>query len=311
MLQSPRQICFYEGSILSAVQYAKNRFIIPSLAPIIYNIGIILGGVLLSSRIGINGFAVGVLGGAICGNFLLQIYGAWRAGAIFRPNFNIRHPGFWMFLKLSVPIMLALSLSFVDDWIIRWFGSYLQPASITWLNNGKTLMRVPLGLVGQAIGVASFPILAQLYSEKKFDDLNQILNSTFRALIFLLLPISALTIAQSLPLVYLVFSHTRLHGPDLATPPLPHSLFSPSECSPEARRISGARLLRHARHCHAGSSRHGNYPPQPPSLLAFGPPSRLRRSVPLPAPIGIVAYTILLFVLLSPAAQKIQRREVS
>ena len=225
-LMLPAQICFYEGSILSAVQYAKNRFIIPSLAPILYNLGIILGGVLLSSRIGINGFAVGVLGGAICGNFLLQIYGAWRAGAIFRPNFNIRHPGFWMFLKLSVPIMLALSLSFVDDWIIRWFGSYLQPASITWLNNGKTLMRVPLGLVGQAIGVASFPILAQLYSEKKFDDLNQILNSTFRALIFLLLPISALTIAQSLPLVYLVFSHTRLHGPDLAATASTLAFFS-------------------------------------------------------------------------------------
>ncbi|MGA7841388.1 MAG: murein biosynthesis integral membrane protein MurJ [Candidatus Acidiferrales bacterium] len=215
-LMLPAQICFYEGSILSAVQYAKNRFIIPSLAPILYNIGIILGGVLLSSRIGITGFAVGVLGGAICGNFLLQIYGAWRAGAIFKPNFNVRHPGFWMFLKLSVPIMLALSLSFVDDWIIRWFGSYLQPASITWLADAKTLMRVPLGLVGQAIGVASFPILAQLYSEKKFDDMNRILNSTFRALIFLLLPISALTIAQSQPLVHLAFSATRLRSVDLS-----------------------------------------------------------------------------------------------
>lgn len=215
-LMLPAQICFYEGSILSAVQYAKNRFIIPSLAPILYNIGIILGGVLLSSRIGITGFAVGVLGGAICGNFLLQVYGAWRAGAIFKPNFNVRHPGFWMFLKLSVPIMLALSLSFVDDWIIRWFGSFLQPASITWLADAKTLMRVPLGLVGQAIGVASFPILAQLYSEKKFDDMNRILNSTFRALIFLLLPISALTIAQSLPLVHLAFSATRLRPTDLS-----------------------------------------------------------------------------------------------
>src|ERR1700678_4466596 len=222
----PAQICFYEGSILSAVQYAKGQFIIPSLAPIIYNLGIILGGILLAPRIGITGFAVGVLGGAILGNFLLQIYGAHRAGAKFSPAFNVRHPGFWMFLKLSIPIMLALSLSFVDDWIIRAFGSYLRAGSITWLTWGKTLMRVPRGLVGQAIGVASFPILAQLYSEKKFDDLNQILNSTFRALIFLLLPISALTIAQSLPLVYLVFSHTRLHGPDLAATASTLAFFS-------------------------------------------------------------------------------------
>jgi len=225
-LMLPAQICFYEGSILSAVQYAKGQFVVPSLAPLIYNIGIILGGVFLSPYLGITGFAVGVLAGAITGNFLLQIYGAFRAGARFAPNFRVAHPGFILFLKLSVPIMLALSLSFADDWIIRWFGSYLQPASITWLSYGKTLMRVPLGLVGQAIGVASFPILAQLYSEKKFDDLNRILNSTFKGILLLLLPISALTIAQSLPLVHLIFAHTRLHASDMQATAYALSFFS-------------------------------------------------------------------------------------
>jgi putative peptidoglycan lipid II flippase len=215
-LMLPAQFFFYEGSILSAVQYAKGQFVVPSLAPLIYNIGIILGGVLLSPRIGITGFAVGVLGGALCGNFLLQIYGARRAGAIYSPSFNVRHPGFWLFLKLSVPIMLAVSLSFADDWIIRYFGSFLQAASITWLTYAKNLMRVPLGLVGQGVGVASFPFLAQLYSEKKFEDLNRVLNTTFKGIMFLLLPISALTIAQSLPLLHLVFSHTRMHDADLA-----------------------------------------------------------------------------------------------
>ena len=162
-LMLPAQICFYEGSILSAVQYAKGQFVIPSLAPLIYNIGIILGGILLAPVIGITGFAVGVLAGALTGNFLLQIYGAYRAGASFSPSFDVKHPGFWLFLKLSVPIMLAVSVSFADDWIIRYFGSYLQAASITWLTYGKNLMRVPLGLVGQGVGVASFPFLAQLY----------------------------------------------------------------------------------------------------------------------------------------------------
>ncbi len=82
-LMLPAQFCFYMGGILSAVQYAKNRFIVPSLAPLIYNLGIILCGVLLSSRMGITGFAVGVLVGAVVGNFLLQVYGAKRAGAKF------------------------------------------------------------------------------------------------------------------------------------------------------------------------------------------------------------------------------------
>jgi putative peptidoglycan lipid II flippase len=211
----PAQICFYLGSILSAVQYAKARFLIPSLAPVIYNVGIILGGLLLSARLGITGFAVGVLAGALVGNFLLQIYGARQVGARFLPNLDVGHPGFHLFIKLTIPIMLALSLVFTDDWIIRWFGSYLVPASITWLTYAKTLMRVPLGVVGQAIGVASFPFLAQLYSEGKLDELNRALNSTLKGMILLLVPIAALTVAQSRPLVWFVFSHTRLRGPDL------------------------------------------------------------------------------------------------
>ena len=225
-LMLPAQICFYEGSILTAVQYQKNQFVIPSLAPLIYNISIILGGVLLSSRMGITGFAVGVLCGAFVGNFLLQIYGAHRAGAKFLPNFNVRHPGFWLFVKLSIPIMLALGLAYADQWIIQFFGSSLPAASITWLKYGKTLMQVPQGVMGQAIGVASFPILAQLYSENKFQDLNRLLNSTFRGIVVLLVPISALTMAQSLPLVHLVFSHTRLHGTDIEATAGTLALFS-------------------------------------------------------------------------------------
>ncbi len=154
-LMMPAQICFFQGSILSAVQYAKGQFVVPSLAPVVYNLGIILGGVLLSPRIGITGFAVGVLAGSVAGNFLLQVYGARRAGARFTPNLDLRHPVFWLFIKLTVPIMLALSLVFTDDWIMRWFGSFLVHGSISWLNYAKTLMRVPLGVIGQAVGVAS------------------------------------------------------------------------------------------------------------------------------------------------------------
>lgn len=214
-LMLPAQFFFYQGGILSAVQYAKGRFLIPSLAPIIYNIFIILGGILLAAKIGISGFSVGVLVGAFLGNFLLQIYGAQKVGGKFSFTLNLRHPGFRLFIKLAIPIMLALSLSFTDDWIIRWFGSYLVPASITWLQYAKTLMRVPLGAIGQAIGVASFPVLAQLYSEGKFDDLNRVLNDALKGVILFLVPISAFTIAESPYVVHLVFSHTRLHESDL------------------------------------------------------------------------------------------------
>jgi putative peptidoglycan lipid II flippase len=120
-----------------------------------------------------------------------------------------------MFIKLTVPIMLALSLVFTDDWIMRWFGSSLAKGSITWLYYAKNLMRVPLGVVGQAVGVASFPFLAQLYSEGKLDQLNRTLNATMRGLILLLVPISALSVTLAQPVVFLIYSHTRMKAADL------------------------------------------------------------------------------------------------
>jgi len=225
-LMLPAQFCFYQGGILSAVQYAKGQFVLPSLAPIVYNVGIILGGVLLSARFGITGFAIGVLAGAFAGNFLLQVYGARRAGARFHPCLDLRNPDFKLFVKLTLPIMLAFSIIYTDDWIIRWFGSYLAPASITWLSYGKTLMRVPLGILGQAVGVASFPFLAQLYSEGKFEELSRTLTATLKGVILLLVPISLLTIAQREPLVTLVFLHTRMKAPDLAATAATLGMFS-------------------------------------------------------------------------------------
>ncbi|MGH9325697.1 MAG: murein biosynthesis integral membrane protein MurJ [Terriglobia bacterium] len=222
----PAQICFYLGGIMNAVQYAKGQFVVPSLAPVFYNLCIVLGGVLLASRIGITGFALGVLAGAFIGNFLLQVYGSRRVGAKFSPNLDLRNHDFILFVKLSVPIMLALSIVFTDDWIIRWFGSYLVPASITWLTYAKTLMRVPLGVLGQAVGIASFPFLAQLYSEGRFDDLNRTLNATLKGVILLLVPVSVLTIAEKSPLVWFVFSHTRMHPADLRATAATLGMFS-------------------------------------------------------------------------------------
>jgi putative peptidoglycan lipid II flippase len=225
-LMLPAQICFVLGSILQAVQYAKHQFLVPSLALVIYNSFIVIGGWTLARHVGMTGFATGVLVGAILGNLLLQIYGARRAGARFRPRLNLGHPGFKLFLKLAVPIMLALSLTFTDNWIIRWFGSYLQAASITWLQYAKILMQVPLTALGQAVGVVSFPILSRLYSEGKLDELDRTLSAALKGMLAMMVPVSALLVAQSEPFVYLVFSHTRLRGPDFHATGLALALFA-------------------------------------------------------------------------------------
>ena len=225
-LMLPAQICFYLGGILTAVQYAKGRFLIPALAPLVYNLGIILGGYLLSPYMGIVGFSVGVLAGALVGNFGLQIWGAAGVGLRFKPRLDWRHEGFRSFLRLTVPIMLGFSLVYVDDWLIRRYGSYLAAASITWLSYAKTLRGIPIALIGQAAGVASYPFLARLYAEGKREEMNRMLTVTLRAVIFLILPLSVLMGVGSKPLVYLVFSGTRLTPTDIEATAAALALFS-------------------------------------------------------------------------------------
>lgn len=225
-LMLPAQICFVLGSILQAVQYAKNQFLVPSLALVVYNAFIVIGGWTLAHREGMTGFALGVLAGALLGNLLLQIYGATRARARFHASLNLSHPGFKMFLKLAVPIMLALSLTFTDNWIIRRFGSYLQAASITWLQYAKILMQVPLTSLGQAVGVVSFPILARMYAEGRIDEFDHTLSAALKGLLAMMVPVSALLIAQSEPVVYLVFAHTKMRGPDFHATGVALALFA-------------------------------------------------------------------------------------
>lgn len=229
-LMLPAQFFLYLGSVMGAVQNAKTKFLIPALATVVYNIGIISGGWLLASRLGVTGFAVGLLAGAFVGFFVLQAVAVWRMGARFTPNLDFNHPGFRMFVRLAIPIMLALSFVITDQWIIRWFGSYLAPASITWLTYSKILMQMPLAIVVQSAGIASFPFLAKLYAEGKFEELNRTLNSTLKGLMLILVPISALLAVLSRPFIYLVFSHTRLHAGDFEATAAALVLFSMGLC---------------------------------------------------------------------------------
>ena len=91
-------------------------------------------------------------------------------------------------------------------------------------------MLVPLSTVAYALGTASFPLLAQLHSEGKTEQLNHILNATLRGLIVFLVPISALGIVLREPIIYFVFSHTRLHVTDFQATAAALALFCIGMC---------------------------------------------------------------------------------
>jgi putative peptidoglycan lipid II flippase len=201
----PAQTFFYLGGLLMAVQYSHKRFLVPALAPLVYNAGIIAGGLALGPRLGMDGFAWGVLGGSFLGNFAIQAWGAARAGLRFSPRLDLSHPGFREFVRLSIPIMLGFSLAVVDDWMLRIFGSMLAVGTITWLNNARRLMQVPVGVLGQASGVASFPFLSALAARGETERMWETLSSTLRWVFLVSCAASAATFVFSRELVLLVF----------------------------------------------------------------------------------------------------------
>ena len=200
----PAQLFFFSGGLFMAVQFSKKRFFIPALAPLIYNLGIIIGGIALGPFLGMEGFAWGVLGGAFAGNFLLQYYGAKKIGMKFNFILGINHPEFRHYLFLTLPLMVGLTMTFSTEILLKYFGSYLAQGSIAALNYGLRIMFILVGLFGQAVGVASYPFMAKLAAQKKLHELNSLLNTTLKFLL-LVIPVSVLFMVLRQEIVLILF----------------------------------------------------------------------------------------------------------
>jgi putative peptidoglycan lipid II flippase len=199
----PAQICFLLGSSFSAILFLRKQFLVPALTPLVYNFMIILGGILLRHR-GMEGFCWGVLAGAFVGNFCLP-YLAARFGHGLELRFSIYHPGLKHFFVLALPLMLGQSVVVLDEQLVRVFGSLAGVGAISWLNYARRIMLVPVGVVAQAAGVASYPFLAELVAKKEFSEFHQSLNSALRGTLAFLVPLTIWMMVVSEPTIRLIF----------------------------------------------------------------------------------------------------------
>ncbi len=206
----PAQICFVLGGLFTAVQYAHGRFVIPTLAPIIYNLGIIVGG-LLGGSAGFptaSGFIVGAVVGAALGNLALQWWGATRIGFRVRPRLpDFRNPVFREYLILALPLMVGQSIVVIDESLGKVVVSAASDGSVFGLNLARRVNMVPVGVIAQAAGVASFPYLARLVAEDRTRDMHLLLGRTIRSVLFVSGAAVAVLLAVSQPVVRVAFQH--------------------------------------------------------------------------------------------------------
>src|SRR3984893_17520640 len=200
----PAQIFFYVGGVVSAVLLSHRLFLFPAFAPLLYNAAIILGGVLLSHRFGISSLAYGALAGSFLGPFLINAIGAARIGTGYSISFDVRNPAFREWVKLSIPLMLGVSLVTADDWILRYFASGAA-GDITRLNYAKRLFAVPIAVLGQATSQASLPFFAKLFGEKRMREFADTVNGSIYRMVATSLLATSFMMAAALPLIDLVY----------------------------------------------------------------------------------------------------------
>ena len=198
------QVFFSISGFLTGIIQSHQRFLIPALAPVAYNLGIIGGIVFLSPALGIYGPAIGVVIGAVL-HMLIQLPLSFRLG--FRPSLslNLSHPGVREVGSLMPPRVLALGIDQVEQFVAVTLASLLSPGSLSLLNAARLLFNIPTSLFGVTIGQAAFPVLAKEAGEDNLVQFRQTLVSSLLQIAFIALPVSTLFIILRIPIVRLVF----------------------------------------------------------------------------------------------------------
>jgi putative peptidoglycan lipid II flippase len=223
----PAQLFFFGGGVFAAVLLVRKQFAVQAVAPLIYNLGTIVGGVLLVRRIGVSSLAIGTVAGALLGPFLLNAVFAWRAGTRYRPILDWRDPGLREWVRLSLPLIIGVSIVTVDTWIIGYFANHTSGA-VSLMSYAKQLFTAPMAVLAQAAGAASMPFFASLWAqEKRYEFATLVADSVSRVAALGLLAASGM-ISLAVPLVDLLFIGGRFSSADAGECAVYFAVFSVS-----------------------------------------------------------------------------------
>ncbi len=222
----PAQLFFFLGGLMMGVLQVKGVFSGQALGPIIYNLGIILGGTVLihfappENRIVV--LCWGALTGAFIGNIVIQWILVRRVGGYFVPESVrslLKDPGVkdgakqvW---RMMLPILLGVALPQIAAITNKYYASYLTSGAQSALMNANRIMQVPLGVFAQAVAIAIFPTMAAQFAERDMKALRSTTNYGLRYIFFLTIPSSAFMVVLALPIVQLLLQNGK-YGPSEA-----------------------------------------------------------------------------------------------
>ncbi len=178
------------SGVMGGVLQSLRRFFAFSLAPVLYNVGIIFGALVLSKPLGVAGVAWGVILGALL-HFAVQAAVVWPMGLGHLPRPSFKPAGVRRILRLMAPRTVGLAVSQMNLVFLTSFASYLSAGSVAVMNLANNLQSFPVGIIGVSYAVAAFPLLASAASLKDREGFTRHLEGAARKMLFLILPMTA------------------------------------------------------------------------------------------------------------------------
>lgn len=192
---------FVISYVLSAVLESLKRFLVPAIAPLFYNLGIIFGTLFFSPKLGLLGPTIGVLIGAFL-HFLIQLPLAYKLGFRFSLKTRIT-PEVRKIGKLALPRLVEVSFLQIAKTIELSLATLISTASYTYFTFGNTIQLLPVGLFGISIAKAALPTLSR--QSERIEEFKKTLFNALRQMFFLILPVSTFLIVLRIPIVRLIY----------------------------------------------------------------------------------------------------------
>ncbi len=198
------QSLFVVSIFLTGVLHSFKRFLIPSLASVFYNVGIILSIIFLSPIFGIYSAAIGMILGALL-HFLIQLPLILSLKFKFQFNLNFRNSDVKDVLVLMWPRSITIGLTRLSDVVNVILASSAAVGSITALNYAQILQVAPAAFFAASIAQAAFVFLSIEYNAAKDDQFKNLFAQSMHQILFLVLPTAAILAVLRVPVVRLIY----------------------------------------------------------------------------------------------------------
>lgn len=191
------------SNIASSMLNAFKRFTAFAIAPVMYNIGIITGIIVLVPIIGVQGLAWGVVLGAFL-HFFIQLPALSKLGFKYSFCLNWRMRGVWKIGALMLPRTFGLAINQINQVVNTAIGSTLTIGSVAIFNAANNLQTVPIGIFAIPIALAYFPLFSEAWVKKDTDQLIHAFSKAMRRILFIAIPSSIFIILLRAHIVRLV-----------------------------------------------------------------------------------------------------------